>query len=324
MKIRDYYLSKRNQKKSITKNDKLFESSIKNIARGVHGTDLDRIKTFNLGEMYDIHITPVHFYQPIPDTRNIKEEVYNHVKNFSGINFREKEQLALIEKFSKYANELKSFPHDHTGNESQFYFNNEFFGQMDSIIYYSMIREFNPKRIIEVGSGFSTMIASQASSKNSDTLITSIEPYPNSVLTKGLPNLEELIKKPVQEVSLEKFKELEKNDILFIDSSHVVHIGSDVNYLFLEVIPELKKGTMIHIHDWFYPFEYPKSWINDRKIFWNEMYLVQAFLTGNSDYDILTSNYYLNTTHFDKLKKSFPFMRDTYGGSGSLWIRKNE
>jgi len=313
-----------NQKKSAVKNDDLFESSIKDIAKGVHGTDLDRIKTFDLGETHGIHITPVHFYHPIPDTKKIKEKTYDNVKNFSGINFREKEQLDLIEKFSKYSDELKLFPYDHTENESQFYFNNEFFGQMDSIIYYSMIREFNPKRIIEVGSGFSTMIASQASLKNSDTLITSIEPYPNSVLTNGLPNLEELIKKRVQEVPLEKFKELEKNDILFIDSSHVVQIGSDVNYLFLEVIPELKNGVLIHVHDWFYPFEYPKSWINDRKIFWNEMYLVQAFLTGNSDYEILTSNYYLTRTYFDKLKRSFPFMRDTYGGSGSLWIRKKD
>lgn len=323
MKIKDY-LSKINQKKLVTKKNKLFESNLKNIAKGVHGTDLDRIKTFDLGEIHGIHITPIHFYQPIPDTRNIKQEVYDHVKKFSGISFREKEQLALIEKFSKYEHELKLFPYDHTGNESQFYFNNEFFGQIDSIIYYSMIREFNPKKIIEVGSGFSTMIASHASLKNQDTLITSIEPYPSSVLTKGLPNLEELIKKPVQEVHLEKFKELEKNDILFIDSSHVVQIGSDVNYLFLEVIPELKNGVLIHVHDWFYPFEYPKSWINDRKIFWNEMYLVQAFLTGNSDYDILTSNYYLTRTYFDKLKRSFPFIRDAYGGSGSLWIRKKE
>lgn len=296
----------------------------KEIRRRVYGTDLDRIRIFELGEKYGIHITPVHFYHPIPDTRNLGTNVYDHVKNIAGINFREEEQLSLVGKFSKYSDELKSIPNDFTGNESEFYFNNEFYGQMDSIIYYSIIRDFNPKKIIEVGSGFSTMIASQASLKNEDTTIISIEPYPNSVLTKGLPNLVELIKKPVQDIPLSKFKELNKNDILFIDSSHISQVGSDVNYLFLEVIPELKNGVLIHVHDWFYPFEYPKSWIKERKIFWNEMYLVQAFLIGNSDYDILTSNYYLIKNHFDDLKKSFPFMVNTQGGAGSLWLKKNE
>ena len=304
-------------------NEGILES-INNIRKRVLGTDLDRIEIFELAEKHDIHVTPVHFYHPIPDIQNINEEVYDHVKNISGINFREEAQLSLLQEFSEYSNELKIIPNDFTGDESEFYYNNEFFGQMDSIVYYSVIRKFKPKKIIEVGSGFSTMIASKASLKNEDTSIISIEPYPNSILKKGLPNLSELIKKPIQEIPINKFKELEKNDILFIDSSHLSQVGSDVNYLFLEIIPELKKGVIIHIHDFFYPYEYPKQWIKERKIFWNEMYLVQAFLIGNSDYTILTSNYYLIKNHFDKLKKNFPFLISTEGGAGSLWLQKNE
>jgi hypothetical protein len=165
------------------------------------------------------------------------------------------------------------------------------------------------------------MIASQAARKNVNTRITSIEPYPNEILKNGLPNMTELIQEPVQNISLRKFKELEENDILFIDSSHILTIGSDVNYLYLHVIPELKPGVLIHIHDIFFPYELPKEWVIDRKLFWNEMYLVWAFLTGNSKYEVLLSNYYLAMNHMKELVESFPMLAGTSGG-GSLWVRK--
>jgi len=296
-------------------------TAIKEISKWIHSGDENRIKIFEIGEKNNIHVTPVHFYQPIPDTRKISPELFNNLSHYAEIDFREKEQLSTLKLLSKYSNEIKDVPVKPTSDKRQYYFENDFFGPLDGTIYYSMIREFSPKKIIEVGSGFSTMIASQAASKNKTTSITSIEPYPNEILKSGLPNLSELIPDVVQNVSINKFKELNKNDFLFIDSSHISSIGSDVNYLFLHVIPELNPGVIIHVHDFFFPYEYPKEFI-DRKLFWNELYLVWAFLIGNNNYEIILSNYYLMRNYNDIINDLFPFMKNLRGGSGSLWIRK--
>jgi len=316
--------SKSSVKEKITNNNFDNDSieAIKKISKLVFSGEENRIKVFEEGEKNDIHITPVHFYQPIPDTRKISTDIFDKPLHFAGIDFREKEQTALIEKFSKYSDELNNIPNTLTSDKQTYYFENEFFGQMDAIVYYSMIREYSPKRIIEVGSGFSTMIASQAATKNKTTKITSIEPYPNEILKSGLPNLEKLVQDFVQNVGLKEFKKLQNNDILFIDTSHIIGIESDVNYLILHVIPELNPGVLIHIHDFFFPYEYHKEWVLDRKLFWNEMYLVWAFLISNHDYEILLSNYYLIKNHFNIYQRSFPFVKKTTSGAGSLWLRK--
>ena len=311
--------------KQIDENSNLeqeIENHIKNISKFVHSGESNRIKIFELAEKNNIHITPVHFYQPIPDTSKLNADMFDKPLHFSGINFRLDEQLKLVELFSKFSGELKNIPKKPTNNKKQFYFENEFFGELDAIIYYSMIREFKPNLIMEVGSGFSTMIASQAASINNNTKIISIEPYPNDILKSGLPNLEKINQNFIQSIPLDEFKKLQKNDILFIDSTHIAKIGSDVNYLLLHVIPELNPGVLIHIHDFFFPYEYHKDWILKRKLFWNEMYMVWAFLIGNSDYEVLISNYNLIKNHFSKLQKSFPFMSVSTGGAGSLWMRK--
>jgi len=294
--------------------------AIKEISKLVHSGDKSRIKIFEMGERNNIHITPVHFYQPIPDTRNISPEIFNK-SHHAGIDFRENKQLILLKKLSKYSDEIKDIPRKPAKNKKQYYFENEFFPALDGVVYYSMIRKFLPKRIIEVGSGFSTMIASQAAKKNKITKITSIEPNPNKILESGLANFDKLIPSNVQNIPISTFQKLQKNDILFIDSSHVSTIGSDVNYLFLHVIPELRPGVIIQVHDFFFPFEYPKEWIR-RKLFWNEMYLVWAFLIGNKDYEILLSNFFLFMKHNSTVNKLFPFIKDVPGGAGSLWLRK--
>lgn len=117
-------------------------------------------------------------------------------------------------------------------------------------------------------------------------------------------------------------KNLRKMIFYSFDSSHILTVGSDVNYLFLHVLPELNPGVLIHVHDFFFPYEYPREWIMDRKLFWNEMYLVWAFLIGNTKYEILLSNYFLMKNHPDKILKSFPVLKNKGNGSGSLWLRK--
>ena len=132
--------------------------------------------------------------------------------------------------------------------------------------------------------------------------------------------MQSLIEKKVQDIDLEFFSQLESGDILFIDSSHTVKIGGDVNYLFLEVLPRLKPGVIVHVHDIFLPFEYRRDWVLDEFRFWTEQYLLQAFLTFNSEFEVLMANSYLNHYHQQELKAAFPGLPSWAGGS--FWMRR--
>ena len=147
-----------------------------------------------------------------------------------------------------------------------------------------------------------------------------IDPFPPDVIQDGIPALRSLIKTKVQDVDLECFSQLESDDILFIDSSHTVKIGGDVNYLFLEVLPRIKPGVIVHVHDIFLPFEYRRDWVLDELRFWSEQYLLQAFLTFNSEVEVLMANSYLNHYHQRDLKAAFPDL-PSWGG-GSFWMRR--
>ena len=189
-----------------------------------------------------------------------------------------------------------------------------------------MIRHFNPSTIMEIGSGNSTCLSAEALLKNRKEFGTSneliaIEPYPNKNLEGGFPGLSKLIVDKVQNVPFTEFEKLKENDILFIDSSHVLQIGGDVQYEYLEILPRLKPGVIVHIHDIFLPAEYPKEWVLKRHRFWNEQYLLQAFLTLNKEFEVLWAGSYMNLNHAELLKNSF----NSYNSKvcpGSFWIRR--
>lgn len=250
-------------------------------------------KTFLIWERLGFHITPNHFYELIPDTRTLKDELWLNQSELSGVNIDEEVMNNLLSKFSsKFKNEYESFPKTETSISYQYYVNNGSFESVDGEIYYCMIRYFKPKRIIEIGAGYSTYLAAQALLKNKkeygiNAKLIAIEPYPNDTLRKGFPGLTKLIETKVQEVDLSEFSELKENDILFIDSSHVLKIGNDVQYEFFEILPKLSKGVLLHLHDIFLPAEYPKKWVLKKYLFWNEQYLLQAFLTFNGVFEVL-------------------------------------
>ena len=192
-----------------------------------------------------------------------------------------------------------------------------------------MIRKYQPKKIIEIGSGASTLLSMNALQKNSEMntnqgTITAIEPYPKEYLEKCLSDGNKLIKEKIENVPLSEFEQLEENDILFIDSSHTIKVNNDVLYEILEILPRLKKGVLIHIHDIFLPLPYPKKMVKDRHIFWTEQYLVQAFLAYNNFFEVIWSGAALKFYEPEKLKSSF---RDQFTENpdfipGSIWIRK--
>ncbi|HTC00941.1 MAG TPA: class I SAM-dependent methyltransferase, partial [Ferruginibacter sp.] len=283
------------------------------------------IKDSILKKIHKSVYQPGHYYSPIPSVNELRKDwdhIFNQdIKDIKDIDLNEKGQCDLIEKFTQYHNELP-----YTTKQSQglrYYSNNGFFIKGDACVLYSIIREFRPKKIIEVGSGFSSAVCLDVNELFFQNTIdlTFIEPYPDrllSLLTETDKQKIHLLEKRIQEVPIDVFKELNENDILFIDSSHISKIGSDLNYLFFKVFPHLKKGVIIHIHDICFPFEYPSSWI-ENGIFWNEAYLLRAFLMNNKAYKILFWNDFIHKFHTPLLKEKLPEFTDI---GGSIWLQK--
>jgi hypothetical protein len=207
-----------------------------------------------------------------------------------------------------------------TGVAHEFYLSNGAFEGTDALVLYCMVRHFRPNLVLEVGSGFSSRLSAQAALHNGNTEVVCIEPYPDEVLKRGFPGLTSLVSKRAQEVEVSFFDRLAAGDILFIDSSHVVKTGGDVTYLFLEVVPRLRPGVMVHVHDIFLPQEFPRSWIRDLHLFWTEQYLLQAFLAYNSEFEVLFANAYMGMRHQEEMQRTFP--KSPWWGGGSFWIRR--
>jgi hypothetical protein len=304
--------------------DRLHKNAIAHLVKKywVNNGDLSYYKHFEYWEENGFHITPNHFYQPIPDTRSLTKKSFRRKYSLENINLSPGRQQDLLRKFRRYDSELRRIPNKPLKENSGFHFNNYAFDGLDASVYYSMIREFKPKTIIEAGSGWSTRIASLAIEENSQhkTELISIEPYPLYFL-KSIPNLTKLIKKKVEKIDIKEIDKLTKNDIFFIDTSHVVRTGGDVNFLILEILPKIKKGVLIHIHDIFIPSEYPEQWVKKEHRFWTEQYLVYAFLMYNKSFEVIMANSYLSEEEESEVKSTFTAPSRPAGGA-SLWLRK--
>ena len=252
---------------------------------------------------------------------NLSETLWNRPSELVGIDMNDSVQLDLLRNcFPKFRHEYEQFPTKPTGQPSRFYLNNGLFDGLDALVAYCMVRHFRPRLIMEIGGGFSSLILGEAAADNHSSCLICIEPFPQEFLKRGFPGLHSLIEKRVEDVELEFFSQLSSGDILFIDSSHTVKIGGDVNYLFLEVLPRLKPGVIVHVHDIFLPFEYRRDWVIQEFRFWTEQYLLQAFLTFNSEFEVLMANSYLSHSHEEDLKTTFPSLH-SWGG-GSFWMRR--
>jgi SAM-dependent methyltransferase len=290
---------------------------------------------FDLWESLGFHIIPVHFHQPIPDTKTLSDAIWNRTSKLVGIDLNTTMQFELLNKvFPNFVQEC-NFPREQTNSSSEFYLKNGAFLSVDAEVFHCMIRHFQPKRIIEIGSGSTTYLAAKACILNKEnnginTDVIAIDPFPNDNIKRGFRGFTTLIQKPVEQVEINFFSQLEANDILFIDSSHIVGIGGDVNYEFLEIIPRLNTGVIVHVHDIFFPAEYPKKWIFEDRYFWNEQYILQAFLSFNFDFEILWSSSYMHLNYSDRLKAFFPSytnLREDYPNypqvwPSSLWFRR--
>jgi predicted O-methyltransferase YrrM len=268
-----------------------------------------------------------HYYSPIAsvdDLRQREGEIWKNagVDGIKGIELNTDSQIDLTVQFSQYYSDLP-FSRKKDG-KLRYWFENDFYSYTDGTVLYSMMRHFKPKRIIEVGSGYSSALMMDVNElffQNSIRL-DFIEPFPGrlySLMSAEDKRQSVVWEKPVQTIDPVFFGQLQPGDILFIDSSHVAKCGSDVNYIFSEVLPSLNKGVLVHFHDVFYPFEYPKEWVLSGWN-WNEDYLLKAFLMYNREFSIRIFSNYLHIHH----KDAFKDMPLTYlNTGGNFWMEKN-
>ncbi|MBN4076886.1 class I SAM-dependent methyltransferase [Mariprofundus ferrooxydans] len=263
-----------------------------------------------------------HFYSPIADLKDIEErqdQIWNNAGEMPGINWNVDGQLQHLEIFKDYVGDI-DFPIEDPGDGLTYFYKNDQFPVLDMEVYYSMLNHYKPANIVEVGSGFSSLMVAQVNRELFDNKInfTCIEPYPRQFLIDGVPGISELLVKKVQDVELSWYDRLQENDILFIDSSHVSKVGSDVNHLMFHVLPNLKAGVMVHIHDIFLPDDYPKVWMIDQGRHWNEQYIVQAFLQFNDSFKVLWGGAYMGKYQGEAVKDVFERFPSLGGGGESL------
>lgn len=268
---------------------------------------------------------PGHYGSTIPSAKSIEAtrsklftsdyEMYDGIALNSSM---QKELLCLMTPlFQEYA------PTKTANSKKRYFYNNPVFGFNDGFILYAVMRLFKPRRIIEVGSGFSSALMMDTAEDFLPELnLTFIDPYSTNIITliqDSKSKNHDVIRERVQDVNFSQFRELEKNDILFIDSSHVLKIGSDLSTIIFSILPSLAPGVLIHIHDIFYPFEYPEILIKEGRI-WNEVYFVRAFLQHNNSFEILFFSSFVESQYREYIHDHMPGY--SCGTGASLWLRK--
>ena len=251
---------------------------------------------------------PGHFGSPLTGAADV-ERALSWVPDLPGIELREEEQLELARELAPL---LADAPRDRYRPA------NPVFAAADAALYHAMLRRFRPRRVIEVGSGYSTALLLDTAERHGiEVEITCVEPHPERLLALLRQGDEiELIRAPAQGVPLETYLGLGAGDVLFIDSSHVVKAGSDVHWLYLHVLPRLAPGVLVQIHDVFWPFEYPEQWLREGRD-WNEDYFLHAFLCHNRVWELLLFGSWLWRHHLDLVPED---LRDP--AAGVLWMRR--
>ncbi|MGW6443648.1 class I SAM-dependent methyltransferase [Lentzea sp. NPDC055074] len=270
-----------------------------------------------------------HFYSPVTDPAELavqSHRLWPARPQTLGIDFNdEMHEHVLTELFPKYFGAY-DYPEEleETPDLTDFFTKNSQFSWLDSRSLFVLLRHWRPKRMIEVGSGFSSLLVADVNRRFLDNSLkfTCVEPYPRAFLNDGLDGISRLIQAKVQDVPMSVFEELEAGDILFIDSSHVAKTGSDVNHLYFEVIPRLRPGVRIHIHDIFLPAEYPHDWVITENRSWNEQYLVRAFLMYNKDFRVLYGSAYAHHRHENLVADALQLPGRRSFGGGSLWLER--
>jgi predicted O-methyltransferase YrrM len=270
-----------------------------------------------------------HYYSPLADPAELvveprRSQIWSTPSRATpGVDWRADAQVALCcDVFAHQTRlELRGAASD---DPTEYFAQNGQYPPLDAWALEAMLQRQSPRRVIEVGSGFSSLVTARVNRELCDGGIhfTCIEPYPRQFLLDGVPGITDLIVAKVQDVPLDTFDQLGDGDILFIDTSHTVKTGGDVTWIFHEIIPRLAPGVLVHVHDVFLPGDYPESWVREGWG-WNETYLMHSFLAFNSEFEVELGIRYMAESHRDALTAAFPGWLATPTQDGAaLWLRR--
>ena len=261
-----------------------------------------------------------HYYEPLYDMTNV--DLSGTPRDLPGIDFREAEQRELLNSFS--ADDMPVDLDKAATSDTQFTYRNRNFGGGDADLWFHVVRHFRPGKIFEIGSGHSTRMArlalekNEADDSNYQCNHVCIEPYEMPWLEKlGI----EIRRQKLEELDLSMFDQLGENDILFVDSSHMIRPGGEVLVEYLQLMPRLNPGVIVHVHDIFSPRDYPAEWLEQPR-FWNEQYLLEAFLTHNRDWEILLAANHLAHSETELMSKACRYFQAGKNNPGSIYLRR--
>lgn len=271
-----------------------------------------------------------HFYSPVVDPRELaaqREQLWPATPPpILGIDFDPAQHLQILKEW--FPRHIGAYDYPEHGPDdaslSHFYTQNSQFSWLDARALFVLLRELAPRRIIEVGSGYSSLLMADINQRfwGGSCEIRCIEPYPRPFLQRGVPGIREVIVARVQQVPLDLFATLAAGDVLFIDSSHVCKTGSDVNTLFFEVLPRLAPGVIIHLHDIALPLEYPQEWAITLNRSWNEQYLLRALLMYSQAFKPLFGSSYAYLQFKDAVAAALALPGGQSFGGSSFWMRR--
>jgi predicted O-methyltransferase YrrM len=270
-----------------------------------------------------------HFYSPVVNPAELRSRIAElwpaGIPECPGVDFNDAQiQIVLSEWFPRFMAEF-DYPEHAASDESKFFIQNSQFSWLDCRALFVLLRQLKPKRLIEIGSGFSSLLSADVNQRffDNEMEFTCVEPFPRPFLVAGVPGITRLDVRKVQELEPAWFDQLQAGDILFIDSSHVCKTGSDVNHLYLNVLPRLRPGVIVHIHDIFLPGDYLQSWVMEENRSWNEQYLVQVMLQHSQRYRVLFSSYYAFLRFPQLLAEALAHRAGHAFAGGSLWLQVN-
>lgn len=284
---------------------------------GVHRLPMSR-KVLNAVGVFPVRN---HYYEPqFVFTGDVSR--FSRDRQLPGIDWQGERQAAFLQSLS-FASELAGLSRQPLP-AGEYYLSNGNFEAGDAEFLYQFVRHFKPGKIIEIGSGYSTLMAAKALKKNrEDEPLRQFEHI--CVEPFEMPWLEQqgvkVIRKMVEDVGIDLFRTLEAGDMLFIDSSHMIRPEGDVLFEYLELLPQLKPGVLVHVHDIFSPRNYPKTWLVDEVRLWNEQYLLEAYLSDNPQWEIVAGLNYLHHNHGAALRAACPYLEDKCE-PGSFYLRK--
>lgn len=280
---------------------------------------------FEYAQAKGLHVLPVHYYSPIPNAKSLQLD--DATPRFDGMSDPEKnaalaEIEAMVAPYAKKLEEIRArVPYRDEDPTTDFRFGRAPYSPGEAEVLYSLIRSRRPLTIIEIGCGHTTFLMAEAiRDEGYSPRYLCIEPYRPDYLSDLPEEVSEFMDSQLQDVPLDLFSNLEAGDILFIDSSHVVAYGSDTVHEILRILPILKPGVLVHFHDIFLPYDYPTQWLNESRFFWNEQYMLAAYLSGHSGAKTWLPLHQLYRERPEQMERLFPGIGQSDHGPGALWI----